>query len=195
MFSQRKLKMKGSYRLFSKDVLTKSITTKGIETWVDSIDYIQNLPYGRNANRKDLQLVVKEKKGTCSSKHAFLKKLADYNNIPNVELILGIYKMNNVNTPKIGDALTNAGLSHIPEAHCYLQIEGNRKDITTVKSDISKIEKDIIMEMPIRPEEVVDFKVAHHKDFLEGWIKEKNLEMNLERLWSIREKCIENLAK
>ena len=45
------------------------------------IDKIKNLPYGRNANRYDFTLVLSENKGTCSSKHAFLKDFADKNEI------------------------------------------------------------------------------------------------------------------
>ena len=48
---------------------------------------------------------MKENKGTCSSKHAFLKKVADWNNIKNVKLILGMYQMNELNTQKIGNTI------------------------------------------------------------------------------------------
>ena len=47
----------------------------GIETLQQAFNYIAKLPYGRNSNRIDFSLVVKESKGTCSSKHAFLKSL------------------------------------------------------------------------------------------------------------------------
>jgi hypothetical protein len=37
------------------------------------IEKVKNIPYGRNSNRTDFSLVISENKGTCSSKHAFLK--------------------------------------------------------------------------------------------------------------------------
>jgi extradiol dioxygenase family protein len=102
----------------STDNLTTLVTEKGIKNWSELIDFTQKLPYGRNENREDLSLVIKENKGTCSSKHSFLKKVADLNNIGNVKLILGMYRMDNLNTPKIGDTILKNGLDYIPEAHC-----------------------------------------------------------------------------
>jgi len=64
------------------------------------------LPYGRTANRTDLSLVISEQKGTCSSKHALLKEVADLNGIKGIDLIIGIYKMSEANTPGIGDELS-----------------------------------------------------------------------------------------
>ena len=74
----------------STDPLTQQIRNLGIDTWEDLLIYVKNISYGRNANREDLSLVLKENKGTCSSKHAFLKEIANLNKIPNVKLIIGI---------------------------------------------------------------------------------------------------------
>ena len=49
-------------------------------------------------------------------------KLTDLNNIPNIKLILGMYKMRTTNTPKIGTTLSEHQLDYMPEAHCYLKI-------------------------------------------------------------------------
>ena len=81
------------------------------------IEKVKNIPYGRNANRYDFSLVLSENKGTCSSKHAFLKDFADKNEIENVKLYIGIFKMNETNTPKLGDLLSNNKSKYIPKAH------------------------------------------------------------------------------
>ena len=138
--------MNKDYKLTSKDELTKLAISKGIETWNELTEFIKNLPYGRNENRTDFGLVLSEQKGTCSSKHALLKSIADLNNVPNIDLIIGIYRMTELNTPKIGAELTDNSIEFIPEAHCYLKINGNRIDLTTKKSEFKKIEKDIIQE-------------------------------------------------
>lgn len=85
--------MKKNYKLKSRDHLTAKIKQSGIETWHELLEFTKKLPYGRNANRMDLEFVFSEKKGTCSSKHAFLKKVADLNKIKNIKLIIGIYRM------------------------------------------------------------------------------------------------------
>ena len=130
------------------------------------IDKVKNLPYGRNANRYDFTLVLSENKGTCSSKHAFLKDFADKNEIKNVKLYIGIFKMNEVNTPKLGDLLSKNNINYIPEAHCYLKINQIPVDATTSDSFYDKIKHDILEEIEIIPNQVSDFKVAYHKAFL-----------------------------
>lgn len=182
-------------KLTSKDELTNLIKDKGIKTWEEAIEFVRCLPYGRNSNRTDFKLVISEQKGSCSSKHAMLKKLADINDIPNIKLILGMYRMNETNTPKIGNVLTENNLEFIPEAHCYLNIDRKSIDITTSKSNFNKLEHYIIEELEIQPEQVADFKVNYHKEFIKNWIKETKPELEFSQLWNIREKCIENLTQ
>jgi len=182
-------------KLLSKDELTVIINNNGIQTWGELIDFVKTLPYGRNSNRTDFELVITEKKGSCSSKHSLLKKVANLNNIPNIKLILGIYKMTKNNTPNIGNVLIDNSIDFMPEAHCYLKIEGIKTDITTFQSDFEKLEKDIIQELEIQPEQVAEFKVEYHKDFIKNWILENNVKMDFDEIWQIREKCIMNLTE
>ncbi len=163
-------------------------------SWDELLDYIRNLPYGRNANRHDLRLVLQEQKGTCSSKHALLKMIADENNIQEVDLILCMYKMNGANTQKIGKVLEKYSLEYIPEAHCYLSVSNQKMDLTNPSSDIARIEKDILEEIKISPEQVIKFKVDFHKDFMKRWIKESSIAFSFKELWNIREECIEALS-
>jgi hypothetical protein len=159
------------------------------------IEKVKNIPYGRNANRYDFSLVLSENKGTCSSKHAFLKDFADNNGIENVKLFIGIFKMNEANTPKLGNLLSNNNIEYIPEAHCYLKINQVPVDVTTVDSFYDKIKQDIIEEIEISPNQVSDFKVEYHKAFLKKWINETNQNNTFEEIWKIREKCILKLSE
>ncbi len=125
-------------KLVSDKNLTQLVQARGISDWQELVQVIQSLPYGRNANRHDLGLVLKENKGTCSSKHAFLKAVADENSM-DVNLLIGIYKMDSANTPLIADALDDYELDFIPEAHCYLKIGEKRLDYTSSTSSFKKI--------------------------------------------------------
>lgn len=187
IFSVRQL------NLDATDELTKQIKEKGINTWNQLLHFTQNLPYGRNANREDLSLVLKENKGSCSSKHAFLKKVADQNKIKHVQLILGLYRMNEANTPKIGSTLLESGLEYIPEAHCYLKLNHQRVDLTTAQSDMDNLAADIIEEIEIEPEQVNHFKVDFHKRYLKKWITENQIHLDFDKVWEIRERCIKKL--
>jgi hypothetical protein len=182
------------YELKSKDKLTEKVLQSGISDWNGLVKFIQKLPYGRNANRTDFNLVIAEGKGSCSSKHAFLKKIADLNGIQNVTLLLGIYKMTEINTPKIGAELTKNGLEYLPEAHCYLKINGKRIDLTHLNSSIEKIENDLLVETEIEPGQVSYFKIKFHQDFLKKWLEESNIKIPFSQLWEIREKCITNIT-
>jgi hypothetical protein len=181
--------------LNSKDDLTILVNEKGIQNWEQLLNFVKKIPYGRNANRTDLSLIIKENKGSCSSKHAFLAKIADLNNIPQVKLILGIYKMNQSNTPGIGDELESNSIEYIPEAHCYLKIDGSYVDLTAVDSDFLKLKNDILEEIEIEPEQVADFKVEFHKNYLRKWLTTSNQKMTFDEIWSTREQCIKNLSK
>jgi len=187
--------MNADYTLSSKDKLTELAKSNGVDTWNELTEFIKNLPYGRNKNRTEFGLVLSEKRGTCSSKHAVLKSIADLNNIPNIDLVVGIYRMTQMNTPKIGTELTKNAIEFIPEAHCYLKINGNRIDLTTKKSEFKKIEKDIIQEKQIEPKQVSEYKVEYHKKFIKTWLEETNVELEFDQVWRIREKCIANLTE
>lgn len=180
--------------LTSNDQLTRLAKSYGIHHWEDLIAYVQKLPFGRNKNRTDFSLVLLENKGSCSAKHGLLKTLADSNNIAGVNLYLGIYKMNQLNTPGIGEVLTKHGVEYIPEAHCYLKINNKGLDVTSYQSDFNRISDDIIEEHKIKPEQVCSYKINYHKTWLKNWIIDHNQAMSFQQLWEIREQCITQLA-
>ena len=187
--------MKTDYSFDSQDELTISLRSIGISTWNQLTTTISELPYGRNENREDLSLVLSEKKGTCSSKHALLKQVADFNNVPDVKLIIGIYKMNRANTPGIGAALENHSIPYIPEAHCYLKVKGNRFDFTSKKARRKSIEEDILQEIEISPDQVSTFKISYHRSFIKDWLKKTKSDFEFEDIWRIREECILSLTQ
>ena len=170
----------------------KSFHNLEIHSFSDAMKYVKNLPYGRNSNRKDFALVLDEKKGTCSSKHALLKSLADENDHPKIKLILGIFKMNGINTPKVKETLEKFGIEYIPEAHNYLKINSVIYDCTTENSSEINFVQDLLEEIEINPEDVSSKKNVIHQRFLKNWCKENQL--NFEEIWSIREQCIRDLS-
>lgn len=159
------------------------------------IETVKNIPYGRNCNRYDFSLVLSENKGSCSSKHAFIKEFASKNNIENVQLFIGVFKMNEENTPKIGNILTTNNLRYIPEAHCYLKVNDVPIDVTSKESFYDKIKNEILIEIEIEPEQVIEYKVNYHQQFIKKWIIEKKINKSFEEIWKIRENCIKNLSE
>jgi hypothetical protein len=111
-----------------------------------------------------------------------------------VELMLGIYKMNYKNTPGIGNILVENHIEYLPEAHCYLKINGQRKDFTQPSSNMQNIEPDLLEEQIISANQVSKYKVSYHKNFLRNWLKKSDLDLSFDALWGIREQCIERLT-
>jgi hypothetical protein len=76
--------------------LSAEIIACGITDFQTAGRYLQALPYGRTADRADFRAVLREGKGTCSTKHALLAALAEEQNVP-VVLTVGIYAMHDRN--------------------------------------------------------------------------------------------------
>lgn len=159
------------------------------------IEQVKHIPYGRNSNRTDFSLVVKENKGTCSSKHAFLKESANKHHIENVKLFIGVFKMTEKNTPKITPLLSRNTINYIPEAHCYLKVNENVVDVTSETSFYENIKNDILEEFEIEAEQVTNWKIKFHQDFIKNWIMENDISLSFNEVWKIREECIEKLAE
>lgn len=180
------------FELNSDKSISKKFHELEIYTFSDAMNFIKNLPYGRNSNRENLILVLDEMKGTCSSKHALLKSLANENEQSEIKLMLGIFKMSESNTPKIKNTLNKFEVEYIPEAHNYLKINNKIYDCTTSNSSELNFINDLILEIDIEPHQVVDFKVGFHKKFLKDWIKSQPF--SLDEIWKIRELCIADLS-
>ncbi len=156
------------------------------------LEEIKSLPYGRNSDRSDYTLVPIEKKGSCSTKHAYIKSIATQNGWENVKLILCIYLMNADNTPGVAQTLSKHQLAEIPEAHTYLEIDGNLVDVTGLANGSSSFENAIIQKEEIQPEQIGDYKVSYHKQFISSWSNTTSLSTT--ELWGIREECIRALS-
>jgi len=182
-----------NFSIYSDAKLSKKCQLLGLDKFHLATNHVLHLPYQRNSSKDDLSLVFTEACGTCSTKHAALVQLALENDFHDLKLILGIYQMNEANTSGVGKVLDAHQLDYIPEAHVYLKYDNNRIDITrTVESDASAFDV-LLLEKEIQPNQIGDFKVALHRDFLNQWRIEQRLEMSLEALWKIREDCIHAL--
>lgn len=157
------------------------------------LKYVQDLPYGRNSSRDNVRLVIDEQKGTCSSKHAYIKYMHDLHE-KEIELVIGIYKMNADNTHGISEVMKDIPLPYIPEAHCYLSQESHRLDITNPNANINSLIPSIIHEEFIEFNMVTNYKIEMHKKFIKSWIEENNIQYSLDQVWAWREECISALS-
>lgn len=161
------------------------------KTFEEACIYVRNLPYKRISNKDNIYAVIEENGGTCSTKHAYLKRISEVFFMENVQLMLGIFMMNKKNTPKIKSVLEKYNILEMPEAHNYLKVDGEILDCTRKNSSAKDFINELAEEIEITPNQIVDFKVQIHKDFLQKYLlQHPEIQYSLEEFWKIREECI-----
>ena len=175
--------------------ISRKFLANSISTFIEATEFVRQLAYGRNENKADLTTIFADNCGTCSTKHALLKQLADENNFDNLKLITGLFQMNLSNTPKVSATLERHKLDYIPEAHNYLKYQDQILDFTNKTSKPADFEAELIEENEIRTDQIGDFKINYHKQYLISWLdKQKTLNLTIDELWKIREQCIADLS-
>ena len=163
----------------------------GIETFHGACTFVRNIPFGRISQINDFKLVLTENRGNCSSKHAILAKIAEENLQTEIELIAGIFLMNEITHPVLKDFFRDKTYKSIPEMYCYLRYAKNRYDYTSEIDRMAFIETKMVREQRIEPHQVGDWKKVLHQDYLQKWLnRNAELQISLEDLWQAREECI-----
>jgi len=170
--------------------------SRGIFTFHNAAKYVQSLDYGRNVDKSNLLTVFSDNRGTCSTKHALLKCLADENGFEDITLFIGIFKMNGSNTPKIKERLLKYNIPYIPEAHTYLKYEAQYFDFTKIGASPEDFLNDLMHEIEIQSNQINVQKVEIHKSFLRNWLRvNSDNKYSIEEIWNIREECIKDLSE
>ncbi|CAD7800957.1 hypothetical protein CHRY9390_00708 [Chryseobacterium aquaeductus] len=176
-----------------KGIISNEFLNRNITNFHSACKFISELLYKRNSDKKNIHCIFDDLGGTCSTKHATLRKLALENNYYEVKLILGIFKMDAEYTEKIENTLERSNLNYIPEAHNYLKIDEEYFDFTKPDSDYAQFKTKLLIEKEIEYNEICEEKISFHKDFLEKWLAEENIPFTLDEIWNIREQCIKDL--
>lgn len=184
-----------NFDLSTSKLLSKSCIALGLTDFISVCNYVKQLPYGRNNNRANYTSILQENKGTCSTKHAFLKEIAMENEADHMLFYLCIYKMKETNTVGIGEILANYNLAYIPEAHSYLKFQNKIIDCTRMEESQTSFKEAILLEEEILPKQIGEYKLAFHKGYIKNWIKDNNIPYSYSEIWNIREACISKLSK
>jgi len=185
-----------SSRLRPSGVVTSAFLDIAKTDLRSSAQFVCDLPYGRNSRSDEPLIVLTEHRGTCSTKHALIRRLAIEQGF-NLSLILGLYEMTDRNTPGVGPVLRQYGLTGLIEAHCYLRSAGMRVDITRALAHRrSEPITHFLHEEEIDPSQVGHYKTGIHKKFLEKWVSDSGGlgGLSLADAWKIREECIASLS-
>jgi hypothetical protein len=179
------------FSLSPRHLLGHACLARGLRTFDEAARHVQALPYSRPVG-SDVTAVLTEGVGTCSSKHRFLTQLAHENGHHAVRLTVGIYMMDERNTPGVGSTLAAAGLDSLPEAHCYLALDGCRYDFTGLAWGEAAPLESLVSEFQVTPAALPAFKVREHRHFLSDWALRRGLDPDT--VWRTREACIAALV-
>jgi hypothetical protein len=180
-----------SARLDTDGPLRSAFARAGAMDYRTAARLVSLLEYGRNNHATDMLVVLRERRGTCSSKHALLRRLAEEQRV-GIKLVLGVYEMNDRNTPGVGAVLDQYGLGALPEAHCYLRNGHVRVDATRDYSKRGAPSFAFLHEEEISPDQAGRYKMRLHRDFLAQWARRAM--WSVDELWRIREECIQALS-
>ncbi len=171
-----------------RGAVSDRLSRAGVRLLSEAGQLIEALPYGRTSSRGDPLSVLKERRGTCTLKHALLKMATDEAALPAVSLMLGIYELSEQTNPGAGRVLAQFGLQSIPEAHCYLMHLGSRLDFTGLAHGrVSPFER-LISEQAMSVSDLLAQKEGRHKAAIASWASSRNLDSHL--LWTVREAVI-----
>ncbi|MHA1509940.1 MAG: hypothetical protein ACTSO6_14700 [Promethearchaeota archaeon] len=101
----------------------------GIKTFRGACDYVHKIEYGYNTDYEDKMIFFKEKKGSCTTKHAVIAGLAQELEIPLYKHIC-VYKFTEEITTGVNEILEKYEIPYIPLVHCFLVYKNYRFDLT-----------------------------------------------------------------
>ncbi len=116
-------------KLMERGLISRKFLELGITELSQAIEYVHSMKYGYNSNYDDPFILFKENKGTCTSKHATIARLAKELDIPLFKTV-GIYKMTEEIVTGTQDILTEHDIPYIPMIHCFLVFQQYRFDLT-----------------------------------------------------------------
>lgn len=180
------------WQLRPQGPITAAFLERNVSDLQQAGQLLQSLPYGRNERPLEPLCVLDEGRGTCSTKHALLARLAEEQDQP-IQLMLGIYEMDPANTPGVGGVLDAHELKLMLEAHCYLMFDSQRIDVTRAPDTPAHPIERLLHEEQISPDHIGAYKTDLQRRMLRAWITadpESSRGYTLDQLWSIREACI-----
>jgi len=142
---------------------------RDLRTFHAAYRWTQNLPYGANSNNEDSLILFAEERGTCTTKHGAIARLAAEHGLP-IDKNLGFYRLNDDIVTGVNGILAAYGLEFIPQIHCFLAYEGYRVDLTAGNCNgKNKIIEDYDFVVPVAPDLSHQQHQAYYLDYLKRY--------------------------
>ncbi|ERN42910.1 hypothetical protein KR51_00002060 [Rubidibacter lacunae KORDI 51-2] len=115
--------------LQERGVISAQYLQQGVSTFHEACQWTKDLPYGVNSSNEDSLILFAEERGTCTTKHGAIARLALEHDLP-IRKNLGFYRLNDDIVTGVNALLAPHGLAFIPQIHCFLAYEDYRVDLT-----------------------------------------------------------------
>ena len=109
--------------------ISRKFLELGIKSFRQACEYANNIEYGYNTNYDGKLIFFKEKRGTCTSKHAVVAGLAEELNIPLYKHVC-IYKFTEEISTGAIEILKKYKIPYAAMVHCFLVYKNLRFDLT-----------------------------------------------------------------
>jgi len=109
--------------------ISRAFRSLDINSFIEACKFVHELPYGYNSNRDDLMILLKERFGSCTTKHATIATLAKELTLP-ISRGVGVYAMTEALVTGTGRILADYNIPYVPMIHCYLEFNGRKVDLT-----------------------------------------------------------------
>lgn len=110
-------------------IISEQFLRQQITTFQQACTWTKALAYGSNSNNENSLILFTEERGTCTTKHGAIARLAQEQGLP-VFKTLGFYRLNDEIVSGVDDVLKPYGLDFIPQIHCFLSYQTHRVDLT-----------------------------------------------------------------
>lgn len=176
--------------------VSQAFLAEGIPSFADACARIARATYRRVSNPVNPLAVLQEGCGTCSSKHILLKRLADEQGKgERVKLMLGIFFWGPAFSPRLEPVLAGSGFPVLPEAHCYLRIDGCIVDLTSDAWGPPRFVETLAEEIEIDSmDSAMAMKRDRHRSWMANWLAREHPEADFEMVWGLREACVHALS-
>lgn len=175
----------------AKGVVSKKFLERGIETFRAACHWIKDLPYGSNSNNENSLILFEENRGTCTTKHGVIARLASELELE-VYKNLGFYRLNDEVVTGVNAILQTHGLKFIPQTHCFLEYGSFRVDLTSGNCNgKNKIIEDYDFVIRVKPDLTHEEQKSYYISYLNQYfaIEPRLAEVGISTTLELLEAC------
>jgi hypothetical protein len=153
--------------------------------------YVKAMPYGPNSNNEDSLILFEENRGTCTTKHGAIARLAAELRLE-IYKTLGFYRLNDEIVTGVNAIIQPYGLNFIPQIHCFLRYKTFHIDLTEGNCNgKNKTIDDYDFTVEVKPDLTHAEQETYYMSYLEQYftIEPKLAEVGASNIRNLLEKC------